>query len=262
MDFVVGNVFCPGFCLTTRADLSRQDTSKNRYRIKPLIEGKSKAMAMFMVNNNTEFQVTFLEDICFMITAINKWGDGKREIEMEEIITNTEEKILYHISDQKYAPGEVVSVDRFSGLTRYHQGLSDENKGINDYLSEGRPDGEPCRSHCIYAFDKLEYCIYFRNKELIEGKEYHLYKCKMNKRKGHPMILVGRMCSASAECRERLKEEYWKPTINWHFLEYLSESIEIQEEVPLEKELQARSINCGRVKYTEDYDKVGYFLSH
>ena len=86
VDFQVGDVFEPGFCLTTSADPTwGDDTSVNLYRITPLNEVQTKARAMYLVNNNAEFQVTFLQDTRFRIVSINGGEEGKKEIVMEEI---------------------------------------------------------------------------------------------------------------------------------------------------------------------------------
>ena len=84
-DFKVGDLFKPGFCLTTSADLTWKNRSENRYNIQPLCNGQSKARAMFLINNNSEYQVTFLQEARFKIIAINAWGEGKKEIAMEEV---------------------------------------------------------------------------------------------------------------------------------------------------------------------------------
>ena len=86
MDYQVGDVFEPGFCLTTSADPTwGDDTSVSLYRISPLDVVHTKARAMYLVNNNTEFQVTFLQDARFRIASINDREEGKKEIVVEEI---------------------------------------------------------------------------------------------------------------------------------------------------------------------------------
>lgn len=86
VDFQVGEVFEPGFCLTTSADPTwGNDTSVSLYRVTPLDVVHTKARAMYLVNNNTEYQVTFLQDAIFRITSINDRGEGKQEIVLEEL---------------------------------------------------------------------------------------------------------------------------------------------------------------------------------
>ena len=85
-DFQVGDVYEPGFCLTTSADPTwGDDTSANLYRITPLDVAHTKARAMYLVNNNTEYQVTFLQDARLRITSIDEPREGKKEISIEEI---------------------------------------------------------------------------------------------------------------------------------------------------------------------------------
>lgn len=86
IDFEVGDSFSPGFCLTTSADPTwGDDTSVHLYKITPLDESITKARAMYLVNDNGEYQVTFLEDASFRVTAVNDRGEGKKEFVMEEI---------------------------------------------------------------------------------------------------------------------------------------------------------------------------------
>lgn len=85
VDFKVGDIFTPGFCLTCSADLTWENESKNRYKIKPLDSEHTKARNLFCIYNISEQQVTFLQDASFRITGINDWGEGKKQIEMQEI---------------------------------------------------------------------------------------------------------------------------------------------------------------------------------
>ena len=64
-DFKIGDVYAPGFCLTTSADLNWKDTSVSRYRIVPRKGDKTLARAIYKVHDNTEKQVTFLQDAHF-----------------------------------------------------------------------------------------------------------------------------------------------------------------------------------------------------
>ncbi len=86
VDFQVGEVYEPNFCLTTSVDPTwGDDTSVSLYRIIPLEAAHTKARAMYLVNNNTEYQVTFLQDARFGIASINDRGEGKKEILMIEL---------------------------------------------------------------------------------------------------------------------------------------------------------------------------------
>ena len=83
-DFKIGDVFVPGFCLTTSTDLDWEDTSANRYRITPTKDESTKARAIFTVHDNSEKQVTFLQNAQFRVVNVSDWGDNKKEIVMDE----------------------------------------------------------------------------------------------------------------------------------------------------------------------------------
>ena len=85
VDFKIGDVFTPGFCLTCSADLTWENESKNRYKITPLDANNTKARKLFGIHNISEQQVTFLQDASFRITGISDWGEGMKQIEMQEI---------------------------------------------------------------------------------------------------------------------------------------------------------------------------------
>lgn len=84
-DFNIGDEFTPGFCLTCSADLTWENTSENRYKIKPLDAVHTKARNLFCIHNISEQQVTYLQDAKFIITGISDWGEGKKQFEMEEV---------------------------------------------------------------------------------------------------------------------------------------------------------------------------------
>lgn len=85
VDFNVGDVFTPGYCLTCSADLAWENEDENRYKIQPLDAKNTKARSLYTVNDISEKQVTFLQNASFCITVINDWGNGKKELEMKEV---------------------------------------------------------------------------------------------------------------------------------------------------------------------------------
>ncbi len=83
-DFAIGEAFTPGYCLTTSADPTWGDGNESVYHIKPLDSVHTKARAIFQAYDNSETQVTFLQNASFIITDICKNDGGKKEIWMEE----------------------------------------------------------------------------------------------------------------------------------------------------------------------------------
>ena len=83
-DLHVGDVFSPGYCLTCSADICWENTAGNRYKITPLDAEHTKARNLFCIHNISEQQVTFLQNAQFRVTGISDWGEGKKQIEMQE----------------------------------------------------------------------------------------------------------------------------------------------------------------------------------
>lgn len=83
-DFNIGDVFRPGYCLTASADPTWGDGTESLYHIKPLDGNHTKARAIFLVYDNSEMQVTFLQEAQFAITDIRESAEGKKEIWMKE----------------------------------------------------------------------------------------------------------------------------------------------------------------------------------
>ena len=84
--FRIGDIFKPGFCLTTSSDSTwGDDTAANLYRISTLDVTRTRARALYLVKNNTEYQVSFLQEAQFRVTSIKDRGEGALEISMEEL---------------------------------------------------------------------------------------------------------------------------------------------------------------------------------
>ena len=86
IDFEIGDIFIPGYCLTSSAYLNWKVPLKNRYCIIPLNNGGTNARAIYKIYDNSEQQVTFLQNAHFRVIDIRGWGDGNMEILMEEFL--------------------------------------------------------------------------------------------------------------------------------------------------------------------------------
>lgn len=167
--------------------------------------------------------------------------------------------IVYHITDKEYQPGQIVNINDFDGDSHYHHKLTEGWKKINEYLSANRPEGEPFRQLCLYAFEKPEYCVYFRKKDILKGLSFHLYQCEMNSTQGHPMILVHQFERLAEENWEQLRNEYWHPTKQWKLMEDLADELQILEEIPIEGAFRNRSFMIGNDDYADDVIKARCF---
>ena len=85
-DFRIGDIFTPGYCLTCSADYENwKDGSRNRYVITTLDSEHTKARNLFCIHDISEQQVTFLQNARFRITSVSDRGEGKKQVEMQEI---------------------------------------------------------------------------------------------------------------------------------------------------------------------------------
>ena len=85
-DFKVGDIFEPGYVITTSTDTSWRNEDANRFVIKPLPADQTKARAIYIIYNKAnEFQVSFLSTTKFQITSIENWGNDKKVFYMHEI---------------------------------------------------------------------------------------------------------------------------------------------------------------------------------
>ena len=159
---------------------------------------------------------------------------------------------VFHISKEQYERGQIVDIKNFGEETFYHRNLTENQRNIDNYLSVGKPDGYPERKLCIYAFAKPEYCVYFQMKNICKGGNWYLYRCNMDVFSGHPMFLVGEMEKTGPDRWEVLRNEYWYPNKKWKLLEYLSDKIEIVEEIKVSERLMGLAMTNGASDYADD----------
>lgn len=138
---------------------------------------------------------------------------------------------LYHITKNEYQIGEVVSIDHFDGDACYYHHNHSNHQWINDYLDLYKPAEYPFRKKCIYAFDKPGHCFAFLFGKPTEG--VHCYEIEMDAVGGFPMILTG-LLQKNKDNPINLKaiaDEYWHPTQEWKFCEYIGREMRIVSEV-------------------------------
>ena len=168
--------------------------------------------------------------------------------------------LLYHITDKEYSPGKVC-VDDFVGDSIYHCGLDAEKKQINMFLSECRPNSEPPRQKCIYLLDNQSYCVYLKREEYNNGERLHLYECEVEGIiQGHPMVLVNQFVKAPNDKWASLREEYWSPSWDWKFKEYLAEEVLIVGEIQIQELIQGFGYLGAAIVYAREYEMANRFV--
>lgn len=85
------------------------------------------------------------------------------------------------------------------------------------------------RKKCIYAFDTLAHCAVFIGEN---NKDINFYMVELNSENPHPMCLTDAIRKAtSIRMQNIMKEEYWHPTREWKFNEYLGTEMTILEKI-------------------------------
>lgn len=163
---------------------------------------------------------------------------------------------LFHITERNYQIGETISINDYVGDTCFYHERHIAHQWINDYLDARRPVGFPLRRKCIYAFDKPGYCFFFLARE--PSITDHCYEIEMDAKGGFPMVLTGRMIAHrnNAEILRAIAEEYWRPTKDWKYYEYIGNEMTIISEVKFD----ASQRNKSRDEYMMDYDRALYIF--
>ncbi len=163
---------------------------------------------------------------------------------------------LFHITDRNYQIGETVSINDFDGNMCFYHERHMDHQWINDYLDTYRPEEFPLRRKCIYAFDKPGHCFFFLDRE--PDVTDHCYEIEMDAIGGFPMVLTGRMIAHrnNAEILRAIAEEYWRPTKDWKYYEYIGNEMTIISEVKFD----ASQRNKSRDEYMMDYDRALYIF--
>lgn len=138
---------------------------------------------------------------------------------------------LYHVSCKEYEVGQKLSS---TTTTPYHIKKTEKGEGWVDLkLNEFKPVDAPDRDKCLYAFDSLANCFAYINSEKCTGDKAYYYEVEMVNPIGAPMKLnhvIMKKGEGSDEI-ELIAKEYWNPTLNWKFIEYLSIEMEIVAKV-------------------------------
>lgn len=150
--------------------------------------------------------------------------------------TNHPDLDLYHISHNDYPLGKVNSI---VGISYYHQ-LTVDNKidWVNDFLDNEKPHNAPSRKKAFYACDSITNCVGFWGRSKCISGSTFLYKVKMLNPCKVPMSLVNTLNrkGISNPSNHLVAQEYWMPTQNWSFYEYLSEEMQIIEKIEIKNE--------------------------
>lgn len=166
----------------------------------------------------------------------------------------------FHVSRYEYTPGQVIKIspDR---VTHFHAALEEANNiAAEDRLKPHRPDGVPCRTNCIYVFETLADCSLYGSSQ-HQNAEVHYYRVRMEKAAKVPMVLVDQIrqqVDPTPAQIERMASEYWRPSEPWEFWEYVTDAIEIVDEVsPLD--MGSFEVMGAQGSYIDDNERAKEF---
>jgi len=128
--------------------------------------------------------------------------------------------------------------------------IKPEKQWIENEFERFRDGRSISRLTAFFATATVADCLYYHNIQTDYALAF-LYKVKMSSPNRHPMALIGKAekHQGNSECLKAIVEEYWQPTKNWQFWEFLDASMEIIEGVePPSNEMVAGA----KFRYDED----------
>lgn len=136
---------------------------------------------------------------------------------------------FYHASQLSFQIGDTWSTDQFVGnATLDHVNRSKEEQQVNILMDSQRPSDYDSRNKSIFLFDNIDHCRFYASR--LKNPNLKIYKVKALTPVfgGFPFCLVEKVYNESSfEIKKRIIQEYWAPTLQWIFLEYITQSIEI-----------------------------------
>jgi hypothetical protein len=130
----------------------------------------------------------------------------------------------YHVSKEQYEIGVVISNNNYFDVT-----LRRGNEWVEKLLENYRPKSCPNRLKCVFSFEKIEALGYYSDLLSLNNLQFYevellSYPCKS------PMVLceyIQKNRNNGQDLLAKLAIEYWGNTMNWNFLELLSDSFKI-----------------------------------
>ena len=158
---------------------------------------------------------------------------------------------LYHVSFQIYEVGQTYTANNPTG---YHLRSIKNGVGwINEKLDILRTLDRPSRISSFYACDQVVNCQAFIGSKTIDSKSPNYYKVEMDCKLGFPMVLIDKIRKIGEDSNEleAIVKEYWTPTKQWKYLEFLSPSMKIIDVLATPEKIMA---NKGKVNYSCDFE--------
>lgn len=123
---------------------------------------------------------------------------------------------LYHASIKVFSIGDEIKSGAASSF--YEE--------ATDAMDSSRPENAPARKTALFSADSAEFALYFMLKQRICKSEINLYRVKV-KDPWKTVFSITHVIHRRIEQRKNISSlvsEYWSPTKDWQFFEYLSPS--------------------------------------
>jgi len=124
---------------------------------------------------------------------------------------------------------------------------------VDDLLDKYKPMNAPSRKQTFYAFDSLANCYRFNKSLGNKNKTVFYYKVKLYNPYKTVMSLtdfIFKLGKNSSEL-DKIAQEYWFPSLDWKFYEYLSNKMTIIETLSEPDYLSKIQGDCN---YNNDFD--------
>lgn len=132
--------------------------------------------------------------------------------------------IAYHVSNEKYEIGKIVTTNNYFDVT-----LRRGNEWVEKLLENYRPRLYPNRLNCVFSFEKIEALAFYSDRLNSNDLKYYEVELLNNPVKC-PMILCGYIQENKDKELDLLSKyaiEYWISTMGWNFLELLCDSFKV-----------------------------------
>jgi hypothetical protein len=173
--------------------------------------------------------------------------------------------MLYRATQKELIIGRKLTAE-VSGLSAITDTIRLETEKL---LDQRRPEGRPSRLSSWFACDEHNFAAAYLEAEISVGRfkaapndKYHLYAVEMNASSRQPMVLFSaiarKLAAGQTNTAGLLADEYWAPTQNWSFWEYLWPELTVVAE---EHWPDLINVSHALQAYTNDSEMVTRFLT-
>jgi hypothetical protein len=152
---------------------------------------------------------------------------------------------LYHITCKVYPIGRVPTLE---GESFYHLSTQiDDRAWINQFLDSQKSSEMPSRKKAFYACDSIMNCKALKSTVAKPHCTPRIYKVRMATPSKSPMALVNHLFQLGQNHTKNVEvaNEYWNPTEDWKYYEYLSDEMEVIEQITIENWISGGLIALG-----------------